>query len=205
MRTTTRAVVSVGFVATLAFCLIVGAASATVTKSEQSDGAWSADLDCSACHQAEAESLLGDDVHRDAGAEEGNRDVERYAEEHAEELGVTCTTCHEPSEALEKAHAKMNGGKTAKRLKKTEVSSESCLACHEQEDLASATASYRGIVDANGTVVNPHDLPATDDHADIACTDCHRAHDTSMSVEESAMATCKGCHHAGVFECGTCH
>ena len=53
-------------------------------------------------------------------------------------------------------------------------------------------------------MVNPHDLPEGADHAKIDCLDCHTAH-KAQEASETALNTCTGCHHTGVFECGTCH
>lgn len=38
-------------------------------------------------------------------------------------------------------------------------------------------------------------------HADIVCADCHAMH----SAGSTAAETCVSCHHAGVYECNTCH
>ena len=158
---------------------------------------------------AAVESAAGDsatDAASDTTEAAGDYTIEQYAAMHVESLSFNCTTCHVESEGLDKAHAKLNSGKTAKRLKKTEVGSELCTTCHVQEDLAAATADYQGLVDSNGTVVNPHDLPEVEDHESIVCTDCHKAHKADdKTVADNASSTCTSCHHAGVFECGTCH
>ena len=60
------------------------------------------------------------------------------------------------------------------------------------------------IADDKGTAVNPHALPASPDHDSLACIDCHTSHEAAPALEE-AESTCASCHHAGVFECGTCH
>lgn len=134
--------------------------------------------------------------------------ITAYAAMHAADLGFDCFTCHSDAEGLEEAHdaKKLNSGKEARRLKKTEVSPEFCQGCHDQEALAEATADYQGLVDKGGLVVNPHDLPQNDSHADLTCVSCHAAHpEADASIQDQAMSQCMSCHHAEVFECGTCH
>lgn len=209
-----------------------GQASAATSGSDEAETEyeWSIDLDCTICHAKQAESLgvleaeANDEAEADekadaseadaaAGAEEAEAEaadaddeaIRDFAAQHVQDFGLTCVTCHEDSPELAKAHNKLNSGKESKRLKKTKVTSEVCLGCHVQEDLADATADFEGIVDEKGTVVNPHALPENDSHADITCLTCHKVHDTEDSVADNAMSACLGCHHAGVFECGTCH
>lgn len=149
-----------------------------------------------------------------AGADEPNADdaaqadrlaaIDGYAAMHATSFGLSCTGCHVESEGLDKAHAKLNSGKEAKRLKKSEVESAVCVTCHQTDVLAEATTNYQGVVDNNGTVVNPHALPETESHESVNCTDCHQVH-SGKSITDTAMTTCTSCHHAAVFECNTCH
>lgn len=70
--------------------------------------------------------------------------------------------------------------------------------------LIAATADSTVLTDENGTTVNPHDLPAVEDHASVNCIDCHKGH-TDDALEVSAMKACVLCHHENVFECYTCH
>ena len=145
-----------------------------------------------------------------AEAEEGGMDPARlaqisgYAAMHVENMGFDCVACHVDSDELAAGHKKLNSGKEAKRLKKTVIASDSCVACHQVGQLAEASADYQGIVDSNGTIVNPHQLPEVESHADIQCVDCHKVH-KGKSIEDTAMTECTSCHHAGVFECNTCH
>ena len=62
------------------------------------------------------------------------------------------------------------------------------------------------LTDKNGTTANPHDLPQNADHtnADLACATCHKLHGEDP-IEQTALKACIDCHHAEVFECGTCH
>ncbi len=134
--------------------------------------------------------------------------VTAYAAMHAADLGFDCFTCHNDAEGLEEAHdaKKLNSGKEARRLKKTEVSAEFCQGCHDRQALAGVTADYQGLVDKNGLAVNPHDLPQNDSHAGLACVSCHAAHpDEGAVIQDQAMGQCISCHHAEVFECHTCH
>lgn len=184
------------------------------------DYEWSTKLDCSLCHQKEVDSLKSSavatqndvvDVSKTAETasapiRENNHtdDINGYAVMHAETLGLVCTDCHADSDGLNSGHKKLNSGKESKRLKKSEVANEACTSCHEIERLEKATASYKGIIDNNGTVVNPHALPASESHDNIHCTDCHEAH-SGKTIDETGVGTCISCHHAGVFECNTCH
>lgn len=80
-----------------------------------------------------------------------------------------------------------------------------CTTCHNLDDVKAATEDSVVLTDENGAVVNPHDLPAVEDHAGITCASCHKSHEASESTEKSAKRTCASCHHADVYECYTCH
>lgn len=114
-------------------------------------------------------------------------------------------TCHNDP-AMEKAHEKvtLDSKKKKATLKRTVVARETCLSCHDNSELASATAESAALTDKNGTTVNPHDLPVNNDHEGINCSSCHKLHTSDQPVE-TAQATCRNCHHAEVYECGTCH
>ena len=203
------------------------AAGSTKSGADQTEYVWSMDLDCSLCHQKEWESIYGapstesamdtdsNDVpsstaENDKGgassSTERETSIEAYGALHAHDFELACTTCHADEQGMEAAHAKLNNGREAKRLKKTSVDSELCLTCHDQKALAEATADVDVLTDSEGTVVNPHDLPDVADHATISCTDCHKVHTAeTKTLEQTAMTACTNCHHADVFECGTCH
>lgn len=118
---------------------------------------------------------------------------------------LTCTTCHNDEEGLAAVHADVSSTDgDVKKLKSTTVSSETCLTCHDQDELIAATAELTILTDSKGTTVNPHELPANDAHAQIACGDCHTMH-ASADVDETAKKECLDCHHANVYECNTCH
>lgn len=211
--------------AAIAAMLVAACATGTAHADEY---VWSMDLDCTPCHQKEAVSIglaepteeAGaedkDEVEadktdkadtsdkKDSGADQDVRAIEDYTRMHAELFDITCTTCHIESEGLDKAHEKLNSGKTSKRLKKSEVDATACASCHKAEALAKATAECNVLTDTNGKVVNPHDLAQNDSHANIQCFDCHQSH-SDKAIESAANITCNSCHHAGAYECGTCH
>ena len=234
MRTTTSralvtlaaAVLAVGVAAVLAAQTLAAAQEAAA------EYEWSIDLDCSLCHQAQAESLASADGEaaaddsqvadeeaqaqadaidgeaEDADAPSGvveHSPFDGYAIMHAEGFGLTCTSCHVDSEGLAKGHKKLNSGKEATRLKKSSVESDVCLACHDVEKLAQATADLTLLTDERGTTVNPHDLPPVEAHSDISCTRCHAVHDAEASLHKDASGLCTSCHHENVYECNTCH
>ena len=60
------------------------------------------------------------------------------------------------------------------------------------------------LTDMNGTIVNPHALPESADHAEVSCVSCHQMH-AAGSIEKKAQRACASCHHADVYECYTCH
>lgn len=150
--------------------------------------AWSAEGDCSTCHSKQAESQA---------------DAACLASKHADQK---CVQCHTDTGALETAHAAATAGDAIpSALKQTSVDTEAvCQSCHTIEELVAATAASTALTDENGTVVNPHALPENADHAEIDCASCHKVH-SSTAAEKSAQRTCSSCHHANVYECGTCH
>ena len=187
----------------LAVAVALGAAASLAgAATEKTSYEWSIDLDCTECHATQAASMEAVPQTAKDGEE---AELGSYVAMHAEQFGLTCVDCHEDTKELAAGHKKLNSGKEATRLRKSSVGQELCLTCHKTEDLAKATVDSDVLVDKQGTVVNPHDLPQVKDHATLACVDCHRAHEQDVPVAESAMAACTGCHHAEVFECGTCH
>lgn len=150
--------------------------------------AWSPDADCAACHAKEASSA------EEAGC---------LAQAHMQ-LGRACADCHADEQALASVHEKSASGTPATKLKATEVADEACLACHESREAVAAKTADVALEDDRGTAVNPHALAPSPDHDAIECTSCHVSHETRPALEE-AQGTCASCHHAGVFECGTCH
>ena len=86
----------------------------------------------------------------------------------------------------------------------TDKAADSTAAEPGRSALVAATAHSTVLTDENGTTVNPHDLPAVEDHASVGCIDCHKGH-TDDTLEASAMKACALCHHENVFECYTCH
>lgn len=207
-------------IAVAALSMSIGGVRAYAQEARPVEGGtyeWSMELDCTLCHQKEADSFIEDaeatskdiettlmDTGEDGVVPEKDDAVLNYAAEHVNGFGLECTTCHEESEGLNKAHSKLNSGKEARRLKKSEVPSGVCLSCHNQEDLAEATFDV-ALIDDKGTKINPHDLPAGTKHEEINCVGCHAVHSAPDDLEEAAVDMCISCHHAGIFECNTCH
>lgn len=155
--------------------------------SMQGDFVWSEDSDCSVCHMTEHASF-----------EESQAAAFRHAT-------FDCFDCHTDVNAIQVQHADVDfDTKMTKRLKKTSIDDELCLACHyDYSELAGKTVRSTVFTDNYGTVVNPHDLPVNDDHDSFTCAKCHDVH-LPMEAEDY-QDTCLGCHHANVYECGTCH
>lgn len=169
-------------------------------------GAWSPDVDCAACHLGNAASLtqtgtLGA-VHESSGA------------------SMDCIACHADEVALSTLHASYTdeGAKVPARLRKTTVSDGSCAAsgCHDVAELVQKTESSAVLTDSDGTVRNPHAMVSDPLHglggetgADIQCVSCHEVHKEGgadrQAMAETARDQCLSCHHADVYECGTCH
>lgn len=159
------------------------------TASPEGEFVFSSDVDCSVCHTAESESMA---------------DEACLASLHT---AIACVGCHTDIDTLASVHDGVAyGDKTSKRLKNTDVTEETCTECHgSYEELAQTSAASTVLTDTNGTVVNPHALPAgVEDHASITCGSCHEMH-SPTPIEETAKAACLGCHHMGVYECYTCH
>lgn len=146
---------------------------------------WETDVACTTCHANLAEP-----------------DTSCLIAEHA---NIACAACHDDVATLEKLH---EGApvkeKEVKRLKKSNVGEELCLACHDREGLIEATAGLGLLTDDRGTTVNPHDLPNNEEHQGITCASCHYMHQNRLA-SELAKAKCNSCHHQGVYECFTCH
>lgn len=162
--------------------------AAAETKGSAKPITWSADSDCAVCHK-----------------DESTTDSKCLAATHAANQ-VACASCHADEGGLADAHEGITAADVKKSvaMTKTKVSVESCKSCHDMTSVAAATAGSTALTDANGTVVNPHALPENSDHATLECVSCHKAH-SSTAVATTAMRACTSCHHANVFECGTCH
>ena len=170
---------------------------------------WTSDMDCAFCHVVEEASYHAGDAGVDA-ASQGKvpGDAEAAAPLCALHSAVAfeCVDCHSDADALTAVHQKSrNLGKDAKRLRKTEVDTAACASCHNSEDLAAATADLDVLTDAEGTTVNPHDLPQNDSHASVTCFSCHPAHVAEADTGKAAQKACLSCHHENVYTCNTCH
>lgn len=91
------------------------------------------------------------------------------------------------------------------KLRKSSIDEAICFSCHDSyESLAAKTTEVTVLTDSAGTTVNPHALPASDDHDRLTCIDCHSMHGAE-GADALAQNACVTCHHTGVYECGTCH
>ena len=149
---------------------------------------WSMDSDCSLCHKKQDETLSDQSVPASVHASNGE----------------TCISCHDDETGMSKAHegAGVEGADKVTRLKDSVISQDTCLACHA--DYQAKTADFAGLVDSEGTTVDPHNLPAGDGHKNTTCMSCHKQH-SSTPIEENSQKFCVGCHHEDVYECYTCH
>lgn len=162
------------------------------------EASWSPESDCASCHSSEAEVASG-----------------CLMELHG---SVTCSTCHDDADgALAEAHEGYTDPKARlpKKLRATTVSTEACESCHDLAEITEKSEACTALTDANGTVVNPHEIMVRESHvansgADLNCGSCHKMHeadsgDASAAAAETASEKCLGCHHQNVYECGTCH
>ena len=150
--------------------------------------AWADETDCASCHEVPAKSL----------------ENETCAASLHTALGLGCTDCH-ADDALIDIHGKMKpNAKVPTKLKKSDLSVETCAACHSSEALVEATDDSSALTDSEGTVVNPHDIPDVKEHKDISCQSCHKMHAESKPAS-MAPTLCQDCHHEDVYECYTCH
>lgn len=154
----------------------------------QVDFSWSETSDCGMCHAKEQSSF---------------EDATCAASQHE---GTACAVCHADASTLASAHEGATAEKAAKAvLKSTAVDAATCESCHALDEVAAATADVEVLTDTNGTVVNPHALPESADHAEVTCTSCHQTHVSGATIEKKAQRVCASCHHADVYECYTCH
>ena len=164
--------------------------SDAANESAASNSMWSMEIDCAVCHVEQGASM---------------EDSATLACEHAQVADSTCITCHNDEALLAEVHKDASADKTMpKKLKKTAVTAETCQGsgCHDVGNHVEVTADITEFTDTNGTTVNPHEVMGlTPGHADITCSDCHNVHDAPIDPTN----TCVSCHHAGVYECGTCH
>ena len=141
--------------------------------------------------------------HADRVDDRNRQDAACTASKHT---SLQCADCHTDTATLAKQHeGASSDDRMPSRLKQTTVEASVCLSCHDQDEIAAESSSCTALSDAQGTTVNPHELPETDTHGQIACTDCHSMHEEQTDLQGDAKAYCMSCHHADVFECYTCH
>ena len=155
------------------------------------------DRSCTTCHATETATVtdakLMAKVH--------------YDEAPGSKMGEKCAYCHTQTTILANLHADIMAPSTTvlRNLKHTVINEASCLAsgCHVKSELAARTVNSRELVDLDGTVVNPHDVPTNvADHAGMNCLSCHTSHRV-----QSAISFCQTCHHEHemTFTCFICH
>ena len=150
---------------------------------------WSIDSDCDSCHFAQTGSVEA---------------ISELYTIHADN-GVECITCHtNDNNELSASHEDYANKRLPNKLKRTEVPTEVCVSCHSIDEIKDLSASSTVLSDANNTVVNPHDLPASKSHDTVTCSSCHKTH-SNEEMDQLAKNSCISCHHMQVFECGTCH
>ncbi|MDR0499808.1 MAG: hypothetical protein LBG97_00980 [Coriobacteriales bacterium] len=155
---------------------------------------WAKDSNCGVCHKSEQASLEG-----------GTTQASLHAKR-----GASCTTCHADETAMQKAHVgKTSSSKVPLRLRTTKVADSSCFSCHDSnhadaETLATLTTASTALVDKQGTTVNPHQLPANNDHNIFTCGSCHATH-KDEDIGKYVKQQCVACHHENQFTCGDCH
>ena len=111
------------------------------------------------CHQADTDSF---------------DDASCPASQHAD-MKDQCMSCHDDPN-MERAHSKVEIGDTKKKatLKRTAVTRESCTtSCHDQAELTEKGAAATVLTDKNGLTVNPHELPAHEEHERIVPQAAH--------------------------------
>lgn len=224
----TRALAVVGVAAVAIGPMTAGAAtmnSALLGGDKSEEAAepfeWAGDADCSLCHVKQAEGVQNEDLlagkhasldcafcheYRDAEAGEGEGAQAKDTAEAAApaQEGEKAAEDAKPSPTMAEVHAKVDKVSTVKKssLVNTVVSEGACLTCHDRDTLVEATADCTLLTDAQGTVVNPHDIVEGSQHEGVLCEDCHKMHSNDSAA---AYRACVSCHHAEVWECGTCH
>lgn len=175
------------------------AATAAAADEEKADDArahelpktneWYEAADCETCHSKQVGTFENDKC---------------LAKTHAAFL--ECSGCHNVDDLALVHDGVTEKDKAPSALKKTKFDVEaSCTTCHQTDKLAEATKDCDWLTDSNGTTVNPHDVPAVEDHVrELTCVSCHKVHSTT-GIQKSAGRACSSCHHAGVYECNTCH
>lgn len=177
--------------------ILAGCSPQVAQGGEGDDGAslnfqieWTSESDCSICHESEGMSFS---------------EAACLASLHE---SASCVDCHNEG-LLSEVHSDVWAADEAPTaLQSTSVEDDQCLQCHDhdsREELAKKTSSFRGLVDTNGTVVNPHDIPGEEGHTDIKCMSCHKIHTSDSETLSDTRALCQSCHHSNVFECYTCH
>ena len=184
------------------FCMVLLACSPQTNTSGSNDpdtGAetefsWTPDANCAMCHDNSVKTL-----------------AKLSCEAAQGDPSSTCMTCHADAKEVEAAHKEVTLADTEgdqKYLKASRVPMKTCLACHNLEELAVATAGNTALADDRGTIVNPHEVMTVTNingaHDEASCANCHKIHSDKDTIE-LASDYCLTCHHDNIYECNTCH
>lgn len=170
-------------------------------------------LTCDICHTEEPVEINGGTHSSDdtQDSSEGNaKDVQDGAastQRGSHEADPADAADEEQSPSIDEIHAAVEAGDAIPlRLKRTEPVDAVCFTCHgTYAELAKLTEDAEPLRDTEGNKVNPHEaLSLTEKHDGTTCFSCHKAH-VATDSRSSAESYCSLCHHAGVFECNTCH
>ena len=139
---------------------------------------WSAESDCGACHENDVASF---------------EDPACAASSHAD-LESQCLTCHNDEPGLQEAHEGVSFDSEKRRatLKKTEVPDDTCLGCHDIDELKAATADSAVLTTTRAPWSTRTTCPQTPTHegAGISCSSCHKVH-TAEGAAQTAPTVCK--------------
>ncbi len=120
---------------------------------------------------------------------------------------ITCLSCHE-IDTLRRLYLLFDLDAIEQANMEMASSNEACLVCHgSYEELAALTAGYREFIDLENNIANPHEFGGglNAEHKVALCSSCHTSVHHFSNALYSAYIYCWDCHHAGVFECYTCH
>ena len=200
-----KAIIVVGLVFTCLLLMLACAPHAAPPDDEVNDNGstvvvagggftWSESSDCALCHPRSISSLAALSCEAAQG-----------------DPNSTCMECHANASGVASAHASVTLADTSgdqSRLKNTKIDRDTCLSCHNLEDLIVATADNTTLTDAEGTTVNPHEtmtvINVDGTHDNTTCASCHKMH-SDEPLADIAIYWCLSCHHEGVYECYTCH
>ena len=149
------------------------------------------DMDCTVCHA---------DQGATAASENSGAGI------HVMHADASCISCHADEATLSTVHENATPDRVMPNQLKTSMVTCQSSGCHDltDEEMLDLTKDVTELTDIEGTMVNPHEvIGLTPGHSEITCSSCHVMHGSTTDVY--AAETCISCHHAGVYECNTCH